>query len=203
MLVRIGTGLLTMTCRAYGELAGESGGLLSLARLRDALPDIPRRNLDETLLELDPADFQAALDEATGKLVAAQADLVAARSGVESAQAQVAAAEAAVAQAKAEHASKNAELQRALQDLAEYTKARDTSAISPVEWGKADTAAQTARAADDAAKKAVAAAEAQVNQAMAAVKTREGQVSVAEAQIQTAQSRLDVTIEKLSFDVKL
>jgi hypothetical protein len=39
--------------RAYGELAGAPGALVSLARLRDELPDIPRKNLDEALLDLD------------------------------------------------------------------------------------------------------------------------------------------------------
>jgi hypothetical protein len=38
---------------AYGELAGEPGALVSLARLRDELSDIPRQNLDEALLDLD------------------------------------------------------------------------------------------------------------------------------------------------------
>jgi hypothetical protein len=39
--------------QAYGELAGESGDLVSLARLRDELPDITRKDLDEALLALD------------------------------------------------------------------------------------------------------------------------------------------------------
>jgi hypothetical protein len=39
--------------QAYGELAGEPGDLVSLARLRDELPDIPRKSLDEILLDLD------------------------------------------------------------------------------------------------------------------------------------------------------
>jgi hypothetical protein len=39
--------------QAYGELAGGPGALVSLARLRDELPDIPRKHLDEVLLELD------------------------------------------------------------------------------------------------------------------------------------------------------
>jgi len=39
--------------QAYGELAGEPGALVSLARLRDELPDIPRKSLDEVLLDLD------------------------------------------------------------------------------------------------------------------------------------------------------
>ena len=39
--------------QAYEELAGEPGDLVSLARLRDELPDIPRKSLDEILLDLD------------------------------------------------------------------------------------------------------------------------------------------------------
>jgi hypothetical protein len=39
--------------QAYADLAGEPGALVSLARLRDELPDIPRKSLDEVLLDLD------------------------------------------------------------------------------------------------------------------------------------------------------
>jgi hypothetical protein len=39
--------------RAYGELAGADAGPVSLAQLREELPDIPRSSLDEVLLELD------------------------------------------------------------------------------------------------------------------------------------------------------
>jgi hypothetical protein len=38
---------------AYTELSGEPGGMVSLARLRDALPGIPRADLDSALLDLD------------------------------------------------------------------------------------------------------------------------------------------------------
>ncbi len=38
--------------QVYAELADEPGDLVSLARLRDELPDITRKSLDETLLEL-------------------------------------------------------------------------------------------------------------------------------------------------------
>jgi hypothetical protein len=39
--------------RAYGDLARRPGTLVSLARLRDELPHIPRKDLDEALLTLD------------------------------------------------------------------------------------------------------------------------------------------------------
>jgi hypothetical protein len=38
---------------AYAGLAASPGDLVSLARLRDELPDIPRKSLDTALLELD------------------------------------------------------------------------------------------------------------------------------------------------------
>jgi hypothetical protein len=38
---------------AYDELAAKPGDLVSLARLRDQLPDIARKGLDEALLSLD------------------------------------------------------------------------------------------------------------------------------------------------------
>jgi len=39
--------------QAYGELAGEPGDLVSLARLRDELAGVPRKDLDEALLALN------------------------------------------------------------------------------------------------------------------------------------------------------
>ena len=39
--------------QAYGDLAAKPGDLVSLARLRDELPDIPRETVDEALLDLD------------------------------------------------------------------------------------------------------------------------------------------------------
>jgi hypothetical protein len=39
--------------QAYSDLSAEPGELVSLARLRDELSDIPRRTLDDALLEMD------------------------------------------------------------------------------------------------------------------------------------------------------
>lgn len=56
---------------AYSELADEPGALVSLARLRDELPGVPRQDLDETLLamnrqrviQLDPDPNRKALSD--------------------------------------------------------------------------------------------------------------------------------------------
>jgi membrane fusion protein (multidrug efflux system) len=151
----------------------------------------------EVLVELDPADFKAALDEATGNLAAAQADFAAAKSAVEEARAQVAAAEAAVDQARAEAASKEAELQRADADLAQYTRARGS--VSTLEYGKAETTHRTAVADFEAAQKAVAAATAQVTQARSAAQSREGRVAVAAAQITAEQAAVEKARLNLSY----
>jgi membrane fusion protein (multidrug efflux system) len=153
----------------------------------------------DVLVELDPADFKAALDEATSKVAAARADLAAAKSAVEQSKAQVTAAQAAVAQAKAELASREAELQRADADLAQYSRARDSAAVSTLEYGKAETSHRTSEAAVEAARKAVAAAEAQVNQAQSTVEARQGQVAVAEAGITAAQAAAEKATLNLSY----
>jgi membrane fusion protein (multidrug efflux system) len=153
----------------------------------------------DVLVELDPADYQAALDEAASKVVAAEADFAAAKSAVEQARAQVNAAEATVAQAKAELSSKEAELQRADTDLAQYARAKGSGSVSTLEYGKAETTHRTAEAAVEAARKAVAAAEANVAEVRSTVQAREGQVAVAEAQITAAKAAAEKAKLNLSY----
>jgi membrane fusion protein (multidrug efflux system) len=153
----------------------------------------------EVLFEIDAADYQAILDEAHGRLAAAKANLGATQNVVKEAQAQVTAAEANVAQAKAEETRQGAELERARADLTQYEKARDSGALSNLEFGKADTGFQTARAAANAAGKAVAAAEAQVGQARSALEARQGEVAVAEAQIKSAEAAVERAALNLSY----
>lgn len=153
----------------------------------------------DVLVELDPSDYQAALDAANGKLVAAQADLVAAKSQVTQANAAVTTAEAQVAQAQADVVAKTAELERANQDLAHYTTANKNGVVSSIELNRVQTEARTAQANLDAAKKVVSAAEAQVAQAKATVDARQGQVSVAQAQITAAQAAVETARLNLSY----
>ncbi len=153
----------------------------------------------DLLVELDPSDFQAALDAAAGKLSAAQADLLAARSQVVQAQAGVTTAEAQVAQAQADEVAKAAESQRAGQDLTQYSAANKNGVVSAIELSKVQTDARTAQANLDAAHKIVAAAQAQVAQANATVAAREGQVAVAQAQITAAQAAVETARLNLSY----
>jgi membrane fusion protein, multidrug efflux system len=153
----------------------------------------------DVLVELDPADFQAALAEAQGKLTAAQADLVAANGQVEQAKAQVTTAEAQVEQAKADEAAKQAEFERASQDLKNYTTAQRSGVVSDIELRKVQTDVRTTEAALNAGHKAVAAAEAQVAEAKATLQAREGQVAVSKAGIATAEAAVKTATLNLSY----
>jgi membrane fusion protein, multidrug efflux system len=151
----------------------------------------------DVLLELDGADLHAALAETQGKLTAAQADLAAAQSVVEQAQAQVAVAQANVAQAQAQAAQRQAEQRRATEDYSHYAEARQAGVLSALEFGKAQTALQTAQAATDAADKAVAAARAQEAEARSTLDARHGQVGVAQAQVAAA----DAAVQRAQLNV--
>jgi membrane fusion protein (multidrug efflux system) len=145
----------------------------------------------DLLVELDPQTYQAAVDQAKGRVAAAEADLLAARSQVEQAKAQVAAARAAMAQAQADLTAQTARQDEAQENLAQYRKARATGVVSSLEWTKIETQARTSSANVDASAKAVTAAEAQVSQAAATLKAQQSRVGVATAQIETAKAALE------------
>ncbi len=153
----------------------------------------------DVLVELDPADFEAALAEANGKLTAAQADLVAAKGQVEQARAQVTTAEAQVEQARADEAAKQAEFERASEDLKNYANARKSGVVSDIEIRKVQTEVRTTEAALNAAHKAVAATEAQVLETKATLQAREGMVAVSRAGITTAEAAVKTATLNLSY----
>ncbi len=153
----------------------------------------------DVLVELDPADFAAALAEAQGKLTAAQADLVAANGQVAQATAQVTTAEAQVEQASADEAAKQAEFERSSLDLQNYTNARKSGVVSDIEIRKVQTEVRTTEATLNAAHKAVAAATAQVSEAKATLQAREGMVAVSKAGIATAEAAVKTATLNLSY----
>ena len=153
----------------------------------------------DVLVELDPRDYEAALAEAQGKLMAARADLVAANGQVAQAKAQVTTAEAQVEQARADEGAKQAEFERASLDVKNYANARKSGVVSDIEIRKVQTEVRTTEAALNAAHKAVAAAEAQVSEATATLQAREGMVSVSRAGIATAEAAVKTATLNLSY----
>jgi membrane fusion protein (multidrug efflux system) len=139
----------------------------------------------DTLLEIDPADYQAKVDQAAAALAAASSDVEQAKATVLSAQAAVGEAQAALEAAKTEARQRESDYQR-------YS-AMGTDGVSAQQL---ETSKATADAADDqrdAAAKKLAAARAQLNVAQTNVGTAQSAVAAAQAELHFAQLQLQYT----------
>ena len=136
----------------------------------------------DLLVELDPTDFQVALEQAEGAESSAQGKLT-------QAQAQVAAANAGVKQADAEIAAAQAQLDNAQADLHRYESV-DPRARSQQQLDNARAAEKNAEAQLDQAKAKRATAVANVGTSQAAVKAAEGDLDKARADEHRAQVNL-------------
>jgi membrane fusion protein (multidrug efflux system) len=139
----------------------------------------------DVLLEIDPADYQAKVDQAVAAVSAAQ-------SSVEQAKAAVLRAEASVGEAQAAlHAAQTQARQRA-SDHRRY-QAMGTDGVSAQQLETAEHAAAEASDHQEAAAKKLVAANAEWNVAKTNVVTAEAQVSAAQAQLRLAQLQLEYT----------
>jgi membrane fusion protein (multidrug efflux system) len=139
----------------------------------------------DVLLEIDPADFRAKVDQAAAAVSAAQ-------SSVEQAKATVLRAEASIGEAQAAlHAAQTQARQRA-SDYRRY-QAMGTDGVSAQQLETAEHAAAEASDQQEAAAKKLMAANAEGNVAKTNVVTAEAQVSAAEAQLRLAQLQLEYT----------
>jgi membrane fusion protein (multidrug efflux system) len=139
----------------------------------------------DVLLEIDPSDYQAALDQA-------RANLAAARSRLEQANALSAVDQAKVGQEKASVTAANAEAKRAEADFKRY-RAVGELAISQSQLDLAATAAQATAAQVDVARNKQLAAEAQVNLDKANIQTAAAEVQRSEAALRQADLNLSYT----------
>jgi membrane fusion protein (multidrug efflux system) len=139
----------------------------------------------EVLLEIDPADYRAKVDQAVAAVAAAQ-------SAVQQAEAVVLRADAGVGEAQAAARAAETEAKRRASDYRRYA-AMGTDGVSELQL---ETAQHASAAADDqreaAAKKAVAAA-AELTVAKTSVGTAQAQVAAAEAQLRFARLQLEYT----------
>jgi membrane fusion protein (multidrug efflux system) len=139
----------------------------------------------DTLLEIDPADFQAKVDQAAAAMAAA-------KSGVEQAQAAVLSADAEVGEAEAAFKAAQTNAKRAESDYRRYA-AMGTDGVSEQQLETAKAAADSADDQRDAAGKKLAAAQAELNAARTNVGTAESHVAAAEAELHFAQLQLQYT----------
>jgi membrane fusion protein (multidrug efflux system) len=139
----------------------------------------------DVLFEIDPADFQAKVDQATAAVQTAQ-------SGVEQATAAVAQAEAAVGEAEASLRVADTEAKRRVSDHKRYA-AMGTEGVTAQQLDAAKAAADSGADQSIAAQKKVVAAGANLNAAKTNIATAGAQVSAAKAQLRLAQLQLEYT----------
>jgi len=139
----------------------------------------------DTLLEIDPADFEAKVDQGAAALAAAT-------SNVEQAKAAVLSADAAVGEAEAAFKAAQTNAKRAESDYRRYA-AIGTDGVSEQQLETAKAAADSADDQRDAAGKKLAAAQAELNAARTNVGTAESHVAAAEAELHFAQLQLQYT----------
>src|SRR4051812_12533440 len=139
----------------------------------------------DVLLEIDPADYLAKVDQAAAAVVAAQ-------SAVEQARASVLRAEAGVGEAQAAARAAGTEFKRRSSDYRRYEK-MGTDGVSAQQLETAKHGADAADDQRDAANKKAAAAEAELNVAKTNVGTSQAQVTAAQAQLRFAQLQLQYT----------
>jgi membrane fusion protein (multidrug efflux system) len=139
----------------------------------------------DILLEIDPADFQAKVDQARAGVETAQA-------AEEQAAASVLRAQAATGEAAAALSAAEAESRRRASDVKRYT-AMGTDGVSEQQLETAQAAADVADRQRGAAAKKVAASEADLNVTKAAVSAAHARTTDSEAQLRFAQLQLQYT----------
>ena len=156
------------------------------------------------LVEIDPTDYQVALDRAQAELADAQANSQAARTGVPlastttSSQLDIAKANRAAAQKQVDAANARlreaqANFKKTSADLARFKPLVEKDEISRQQYDAAVAAEEAARAAVESANAAVATAESQVQQAnaqVAAASTVPEQVNISRAKASASEAQV-------------
>jgi membrane fusion protein (multidrug efflux system) len=136
----------------------------------------------QTLLRIDPRDYQVKLDQAKAQRVSAQA-------GLQQATAQIAVQQANVDQAQANVRVAQADLVQAQKDYDRFTSI-DPHAVSRQQVDSATATFRSAQAKLDAARQAVSGADAQLQAGRAQVESARAQVVQADANVAAADLQL-------------
>ena len=154
--------------------------------------DNQKAHAGDLLVRLDPATFQAKLDQA-------QADLNEAEQKLQESRSAHAAALAAVEQAGADAASATAQASNAATDLTRYNQLVHSGAVSQQARDNADTLSRTTAASQQASRKRVAAAEAQASLSATQIQTAQAGVEKFKAALE--QARLNLTYATVAAQV--
>jgi membrane fusion protein, multidrug efflux system len=140
----------------------------------------------DVLVELDPRDFQVALDQKRSAVKAAQANVDLLKAQVQLSQAQVVSAEATAKQTSAEVAAAQATSERAAADLKRAQDLIKNRTISPQEFDTSQAAANATEANLRAAREKAASDRAKVGEAEATVETARKALDHGEALVHQA-----------------
>src|SRR5881296_3233935 len=144
----------------------------------------------DSLFQVDPRPFQAALDQAEAKLLQAESQLSQAKAQVSASQAQVEQAVAKVAQDEAQVKRSEADQRRTELDVGRYTPLALRGSVSQQEVDNAVQSNLANLAAVAAARAAVINAQASVTQAQAALEKSRADVQTQQANIAAARAAL-------------
>jgi membrane fusion protein, multidrug efflux system len=139
----------------------------------------------DVLLEIDPADYEARLDQA-------RAGVAAGETGVQQAEASVLRADAAVGEAAAAVAAAEADSRRRASDARRYT-AMGTDGVSEQQLETAEAAADVAQRQREAAEKKQAEADAELHVSRVSVGSARSQLAAAQAALHFAELQLQYT----------
>jgi membrane fusion protein, multidrug efflux system len=155
--------------------------------------DNQRVQAGDPLIELDPADWRARLDQATATAAEAAAAVETAQRQVGQQQATIDAAQAAIVQAQAEQARANADATRSGTLVTAGWASRQANDQAIADSRKANAAVTAAQAQKAAAEQQLSVLRAQIVQAKARQQN-------ADAAVQLAQNNLSYTVIRAPFD---
>jgi len=192
----------------YSEWIGTTEGIVNADIKAEVTGYLLRQDYKEgsfvkkgqSLFELDPRPFQAALDQANGLVAQFQGQLEQAISQVAQAEAQVAQANSQLLQSQAQLAQAQANQVKTQLDVNKYAPLAEEKAVTQQDLDNAVQGNVVAKAQVEAAKAGVEtaraqlrAANAQIGTAKAAINTAKGQIENAKAAVRTAQLNLGFT----------
>jgi membrane fusion protein (multidrug efflux system) len=153
----------------------------------------------QVLFEIDPREYQAALDQAKAVLSQSKGALDQAKAGLSQSKGAVEQTRAALEKAKAEVAVQDARWTTAKANLARVKPLAEQNAVSKKDLDDAVGAELSTRSAVDAAKAAVDAAQANIVTAEAQVVGAQANIVAAEAQILGSQAAVEKAQLNLGF----
>jgi RND family efflux transporter MFP subunit len=153
----------------------------------------------ELLFEIDPKPFQAALEQANGKVAQFQGQLEQATSQIAQAEAQVLQANSQVLQAQAQLAQAQANQVKTQLDADRNTPLVQSGVVSKQEYDNSIQANLAAKAQVKAAEAGVETARAQLAQAKAQVNTAKATVAAAKGQLENAKAEVNTAIFNLGL----